>query len=404
MSTRSTKSAAKNAGPSAKAATAAPGKTLSQLTEEERAYLNRWRLVLGKSAEQCGIGFSPGSGAGDGEGDCEGAEEALDYLYNEGRGAGSGSSALNVPRWIDRVSELFPRQAKEVLERELVQRKGIHQILEQPDLLDRIEPSVELVKTLLTHRDLIKPETRSLARKVIDKVVNELKKKLEVRVEHAITGALRRDKHSPRKVFRNLDLRTTLRRNLKNWSDEHGKLLVDQVFFHAAERKKRPWHIIVCVDQSGSMLESAIFSAVMASIFAELPGIKTSLVLFDTNIVDLSDKVGAPVDVLLSVQLGGGTDITRAVEYCSGLISEPARSILVLITDFYEGRPEQDLIRSVRKLADANVRMVGLGALGYDAQPQYNRSTAGKLRKEGMDILVCTPERLAEAMGEIIAG
>lgn len=376
-------------------------KTSSQLPAEERAYLNRWRLVLGKSAEQCGIGFSPTEGDNE---DCEGAESTLSFLYGDAKGAGSGASQLTVPRWIDQVSELFPRQAKEVLERELIRRKGIDKLLEQPDLLERIEPSVELVKTLLTHKDLIKPETRSLARKVIDKVVNELKKKLEVRVEHAITGALRRDKHSPRKVFRNLDLRTTLRRNLKNWSQEHQKLLVDQVFFHAAERKKRPWHVIVCVDQSGSMLESAIFSAVMASIFAELPGIKTSLVLFDTQIVDLSDKVGEPVDVLLSVQLGGGTDIARAVEYCSGLVSEPARTILVLITDFYEGGSEENLVRTVRKMADADVRMVGLGALGYDAQPQYNRHTAGKLRKEGMDILLCTPEKLAEAMGQIIAG
>ncbi len=376
------------------------GKTLAQLTGEERALLNRWRLVLGKSAEQCGISFSPGNG----EGDCEGAEEALSFLYEDSRGAGGGASQLTVPRWIDAVGELFPKQAKEVLERELVQRKGIHQILEQPELLDRIEPNVELVKTLLTHKDLLTPKTRVLARKVIDKVVNELKKKLSIRVEAAITGAVRRDKHSPRKVFRNLDLRTTLRRNLKNWNEERQKLLIDRVFFHAAERNKRPWHIVVCVDQSGSMLESAIFSAVMASIFAELPGLKTSLVLFDTQIVDLSDKVGEPVDVLLSVQLGGGTDITKALEYCTGLVREPARTIVVLITDFYEGRPEQDLIRVVRRLVDANVRMVGLGALGYDAQPQYNRQTAAKLRKEGMDILICTPEKLAEAMGQIIAG
>ena len=164
-----------------------PGKTLAQLTGDERALLNRWRLVLGKSAEKSGICFSPGGGAGEGgDGDCEGADEALSFLYEDSRGAGSGSSSLTVPRWIDAVGELFPKQAKEVLERELVQRKGIHQILEQPELLDRIEPNVELVKTLLTHKDLLTPKTRGLARKVIDKVVNELKKRLEVRVDPGI--------------------------------------------------------------------------------------------------------------------------------------------------------------------------------------------------------------------------
>lgn len=374
--------------------------SLAELPAESQSLIGRWRLVLGKDAEACGICLSPGGG---GENQ-QGAEAALGFIYGSDRGAGSEESQLTVPAWIDQVNELFPKQAKEVLEREMIQKKGIAQILDQPQLLDRIEPNVELVKTLLTHKDLLTPKTRILARKVIDNVVQELKKKLEIRVEQAITGALRKDRHSPRRVFRNLDLKTTLRRNLHNWNDERQKLFVDKVFFYAAEKNKRPWHVIVCVDQSGSMLESAIFSAVMASIFAELPGVKTSLVLFDTQIVDLTDKVGSPVDVLLSVQLGGGTDITRALEYCSGLVREPARTIVVLITDFYEGRAESDLVRVVSRLSGADVRMIGLGALGYDAQPQYNRQTAKKLRKVGMDILACTPEKLADCMGEIIRG
>ncbi|HEY0136410.1 MAG TPA: VWA domain-containing protein [Nannocystis sp.] len=376
---------------------------LGQLPAESQSLVGRWRLVLGKDAEASGLGLAPGGGAGGGENQA-GAEAALSFVYGESRGGGAEESQLTVPKWIDQVNELFPKQAREVLEREMIQKKGIAQILDQPQLLDRIEPNVELVKTLLTHKDLLTPKTRILARKVIDKVVQDLKKKLEIRVEQSITGALRKDRHSPRRVFRNLDLKTTLRRNLRNWNHERRKLFVDRIFFYAAEKNKRPWHVIVCVDQSGSMLESAIFSAVMASIFAELPGVKTSLVLFDTQVVDLTDRVGAPVDVLLSVQLGGGTDITKGLEYCSGLVREPARTIIVLITDFYEGRPEEDLIRVVARLAGADVRMIGLGALGYDAQPQYNRATAKKLRKVGMDILSCTPEKLADCMGEIIRG
>jgi Mg-chelatase subunit ChlD len=377
----------------------AMARALSDLGDDERALVNRWRLVLGKDAEQAGLNLSKTRG----NHDYDAAEDALSFLFGEG-GEGSEPSQLTIPSWIDSVSELFPRQAKEILERELVNRKGIHKILDQPELLERIEPNTELVKTLLTHKDLLTPKTRVLARKVIDKVVSELKRKLEVRIEQAIVGALRKDKHSPRRVFRNLDTRTTLRRNLKNWDAQRQKLLVDKVFFYAAEKNKRPWHVVVCVDQSGSMLGSAIFSAVMASIFAELPGIRTSLFLFDTQVVDLSDKVGEPVDVLLSVQLGGGTDITLALEYAATLVREPARTIVVLITDFYEGRPEADLVRVTERLADANVRLIGLGALGYDAQPQYNRKMAGKLRKVGMDILVCTPEKLAECMGKIIRG
>lgn len=370
--------------------------------------LARWRLILGRAAEEHAINCQ-------GDADCERIERLIGFVFGEqsgegekaratNRGAGRESSRLTIPEWVDAVGELFPHQAKEILERELVQRRGIGELLEKPELLEKIEPNVELVKTLLTHRDLLNPKTRILARKIIDQVVQQLKEKMKVQVEQAITGAIRRDRHSPRRVYRNLDWKTTIRRNLKNYDTAREQVLVDRVFYFAAERKKRPWHIIVTVDQSGSMLDSAIFSAVMASIFAELPAVRTSLVLFDTQVVDLSDQVGEPVDVLLSIQLGGGTNICHALQYDQQLVREPARTIIVLITDFYEGGDEGSLVRQVRAMCQAGIRMIGLGALGYDCRPAYNRTTAGKLRKVGMDILVCTPEKLAECMGQIIRG
>ena len=380
--------------------------------------LARWRLVLGRTAEEHGINCC-------GSAEAERIEQLVGFLFAPGGGeggagrrgrggsgrgrskdrqGGKGGSQLTVPDWVDAVSELFPNQSKEVMQKELVRRRGIAELMDQPDLLEKIEPNMELVKTLLTHRDLLNEKTRVLARKIIAQVVEELKRKMQVQVEQAITGAIRKDRHSPRKVFRNLDLKTTLRRNLKNYDRPSGKLLVDHVYFYAAERKKKPWHVVVVVDQSGSMLESAIFSAVMASIFAELPAVKTSLVLFDTNVVDLSDQVGQPVDVLMKVQLGGGTDITKALQYSSTLVRQPQRTIVVLITDFYEGRPDSDLVAQTRLMAESGVRMIGLGALGYDARPSYNKDTAGKCRKVGMDILVCTPEKLAECMAQIIRG
>jgi Mg-chelatase subunit ChlD len=403
---------------------------MPELTDVDRHTLARWRLVLGKTAEQHNISCA-------GDGGCQEVEGLIGYLFDDdsgvGSGVGSGDSApgaggglggsggqdagratsrqggrggprLTVPEWVENVSELFPHQAKEVLERELIRRRGIDELLQSPKLLEKVEPNIEIVKTLLTHKSLLKPETRVLARKLIEKVVEEIKDKMRTQIEQAITGAIRHDRHSPRRVYRNLDLKTTVRRNLRHYDLDRKKLLVDQLFFFAAERKKRPWHIFVTVDQSGSMLDSAIFSAIMASIFAELPAVRTSFVLFDTTVVDLSGQVGQPVDVLLSIQLGGGTDITSALQYSQQLASEPARSIVVLITDFFEGRPEEDLVHQVRTMSQSGIRMIGLGALGYNARPQYNKVTAKKLRKVGMDILVCTPERLAECMSRIIRG
>jgi Mg-chelatase subunit ChlD len=379
---------------------------MSDPTITQTQMLTRWRLVLGDSAEEHGICITDDEEA-------RRVDALVGFLFapegngkqSKDRSGGSGPGhTMNVPRWVDEVGQLFPRQAKEVMERELINRRGLRELMEKPEILERIEPNQELVKTLLTHRDLMNEKTRSLARKIIARVVDELKKKLKLQIEPAITGAIRRDKHSPRRVYRNLDLQRTVRRNLHRFDAGSGKLLVDRLYFHAAERKSRPWHVIVAVDQSGSMLDSAIYSAVMASIFVELPAVRTSLFLFDTEIADLSDRVGQPVDVLLSIQLGGGTDITRALQYASQLTRQPARTIVVLVTDFYEGRAERDLVHQVKEMAQAGIRMIGLGALGYDARPEYNKTTATKCRKAGMDILSCTPEKLAEAMAHIIRG
>jgi Mg-chelatase subunit ChlD len=380
---------------------------MPELTNDDRQMLTRWRLVLGKTAEQHGIDICGG------DGEAHRIEALVGFLFagpggpvpaKDRQGGLGPGHAMNVPRWVDEVGQLFPREAKEVLERELINRRGLRELMEKPEILERIEPNQELVKTLLTHRDLMNEKTRVLARKIIDQVVEQLKKKLKVQIEPAITGAIRRDKHSPRRVYRNLDLRRTIRRNLQHFDPASRKLLVDRLYFHAAERKSRPWHIIVAVDQSGSMLDSAIYSAVMASIFVELPSVRTSLFLFDTEIADLTDQVGQPVDVLLSIQLGGGTDITKALQYGYQLVRQPARTIVVLVTDFYEGRPERDLVNQVKEMAQAGIRMIGLGALGYDARPEFNKTTAAKCRKVGMDILSCTPEKLAEAMAHIIRG
>ncbi|VTR97781.1 Uncharacterized protein OS=Cystobacter violaceus Cb vi76 GN=Q664_20175 PE=4 SV=1: VWA_CoxE [Gemmata massiliana] len=375
--------------------------------------LARWRLVLGKTAEQHGISC-------EGQAEAERVEQLVGFLFEPGRegsnqprrrrsgerGAGGSSDGLTVPDWVDQVNELFPNQSKEVMQRELVKRRGIGELLEKPELLEKIEPNLELVHTLMTHRDLMNEKTRVLARKIIDQVVEDLKRRMQVQVEQTILGAIRKDRHSPRKVYRNLDLKTTLRRNLKNYDPDTGKLLVDRVFFYAAERKKKPWHVVVVVDQSGSMMESTVFSSIMASIFAELPAMKTSLILYDTRVVDMSDKLGQPVDVLMQVQLGGGNDTALALQYATSLIRQPARTILVLISDFYEGDgpAEKAMVDQVRYLGDSGVRLIGLAALGYDARPFYNKPTAQKLRKVGMDVLICTPEKLAECMAQIIRG
>ena len=377
-----------------------------KLSEQQIKTLTRWRLILGPDAEQHGIEIN------DDLSQQQGA--TLDYLFEshdylnekgeKGKQGGNAASVFTIPEWVTSIDKLFPRDVKEVMEREFISRRGIEQILKQPALLEKVEANIELVKTILTFKNLLNEETRILAVKVIEKVVNQIKDKIKIDIEQSINGAINRSRHAPAKVFRNLDLKTTVRRNLQNWDAETKKLVVDQTFFYASERNKRPWHIIIAVDQSGSMLESAVFSTIMASIFYELPAVHTSLFLFDTSIADLSDQVGQPVDVLLKVQLGGGTDIAKAMKYAQQLIKEPRRSIVILISDFMEGGNLTQLLNTTHEIALSGSRIIGLAALGYDARADYDRQTAAKLNKQGMDILTCTPEQLAECIAKIMMG
>src|SRR5215211_1830744 len=231
---------------------------MAELTAQQRQSLSRWRLVLGQAAEEHGITLDSADaamarvealvgflfeGGGDGKG-----QPGQSPQRQRGRTVGKGPGhTMTVPRWVDEVAELFPRAAKEVMERELVNRRGLKELLQSPELMERVEPNQELMKTLLTHRDLLNDKTRALARKIVERVVKELQEKLKVQVEPVLIGAIRRDKHSPRRVVRNLDLKRTIRRNLHNYDAKTEKLLVDRLYFYGAEKKNRPWHICVVV-------------------------------------------------------------------------------------------------------------------------------------------------------------
>jgi Mg-chelatase subunit ChlD len=239
---------------------------------------------------------------------------------------------------------------------------------------------------------------RQLARRVIDDIMRRLKP----RVETALSGTRNRFAHSPVKNLRNFDWQRTIRENLKNYDTERKVLVADRLRFFARSRRKFPWSVVLCVDQSGSMVSSVIYSAVMASIIAGLPSIKLHLVVFDTSVVDLSNQLDDPVEILMSVQLGGGTDIGRAVTYCEQLINQPTRTVFVLVSDFYEGASPARLITAVKRLAEARVTLLGLAALDDRAIPDYDHNLAGRLADAGMKIAALTPEHFADWLAEVI--
>jgi Mg-chelatase subunit ChlD len=368
----------------------------------------RWRLVLGKYAERKMPGGADGM-----QGVNRRRDQALDYLYGreyEGRGLrkekGPGSldpSQLQLVTWLNEVRELFPQDTVEVIEKHALDRYGLTELVTDPKTLERLEPNQQLLRTLLTLRSHLKGEVLDVARKIIRKVVEEIRRKLEPEVRQTLAGKLNRFRHSPMAVAQNFDAPGTVRRNLKHYDAERRKLVIEELRFFERNARRLPWHIVLCIDQSGSMADSVIHSAVMAGILAGLPAFRVKIVVFDTQVVDLSDHADDPVEMLMKVQLGGGTDIAQAVRYCAQLIENPQRTILVLVTDFCEGAPAGELVRAVRALAEARVKLLGLAALDGQAHPVYDRQMAERLAACGMEIAALTPQRLAHWLVKAIS-
>jgi Mg-chelatase subunit ChlD len=371
--------------------------------------LERWRLVLGKYSDQRLRAQALQGAQGR-------MDRALDYLYGreyQGRGLrgdggdrGAGSldpSQLTLVTWLSEVRELFPRETVEVIEKHALDRYGMTELITDPQTLERLEPNQQLLRTLLTLRGHLKGDVLHLARRIVKQVVDEIRRKLESEVRQALAGRLNRFRHSPMAVAQNFDVQGTIRKNLKHFDVDRQRLVVEQLRFFERNTRRLPWDIILCVDQSGSMADSVIHSAVMAGILAGLPAFRVKIVVFDTSVVDLTDHADDPVETLMRVQLGGGTDIAKAVRYCTQLVENPHRTVLVLVTDFCEGAPPGELVRAVKKLAEARVKLLGLASLDSQSHPVYDRQMAERLAACGMEIAALTPQKLAHWLVKVIS-
>ncbi len=362
----------------------------------------RWRLVLGEGTEDV-LGCTA-------EGEWAKRDRALGFLYDreydprrnvrggsQQRQAGLGGSQLTVPEWINQVHELFPRRTIERIEKDALERYKMEEMVTNPELLRRAEPSVTLLKAVLHTKHLMNKEVLALARQLVRRVVQQLMEKLARPVRTPFFGSLDRSRRSFLKVAKNFDARTTIRRNLAHYDRERKRLFIETPYFNSRIRRQADrWQIVILVDESGSMADSVIHAAVTASIFFGIRAIRTHLVLFDTEVVDVTEHCADPVETIMKVQLGGGTDIGHAVAYAADLVDNPRRTIIVCISDFYEGGPVQRLLSLVKQLVDSGVTFLGLAALDERAEPVYDHDLAQQMVNLGAHVGAMTPGELAE--------
>lgn len=361
-----------------------------------------------------------GSGAEETCGGLSGADadkdECLDYLYNREYGGGRnvrdqmpgrqrkgdlGDSSLTVPDWINHIHNLFPKRTIERLEKDALERYQLEEMVTNPQVLQRAQPSQSLLKAVMRTKHLMNQEVLAMARDMVRKVVEELMEKLAREIQSAFTGSINRQRRSFVKVAKNFDVETTLRRNLKNYDPIAKQIVIETpYFFSRVRRHTDKWQIIILVDESGSMMDSVIHSAVTAAVFFGIKTLRTHLCIFDTQVVDLTESCTDPVETLMKVQLGGGTDIAHALEYAAGLVDNPRRCIVILITDFYEGGSLTHLFSVAKGLIESGVNLLGLAALDEQAEPTYDKGVAAQLVKLGAHVGAMTPGELAAWVAE----
>lgn len=374
-------------------------------TKDERG--RRWRLVLGN--EQASQDSQGGQGNSEGENDPQDGlsaqdrqmDQALDTLYGESQDGDLSDSAPDIARWLGDIRGYFPDAVVRIMQRDALQRFKLRRVLDEPELLAQIEPDVSLIADILALRKVMPQKTKDTARTVVRQVVQDLKEKLTYPMEQAIKGSLNRATRTRRPRFKEINWSRTIYRNLKHYQPQY-KTVVPEVLEGYGRKRSSLRDIIICLDTSGSMATSVVYGSIYASVLASIPAVTTKLILFDTSVVDVSDQLHDPVEMIFGMRLGGGTNIDRAIGYCQGQISRPSETVLVLITDLFEGGSKENLVKRMAGLVGDGVQVVTLLALNDKGTPRFNRHLAQQFVDLGIPSFACTPKLFPDLMSAVL--
>ena len=361
--------------------------------------LRRWRLILGSEAQKrmdC-MGDGPELSQEDLMMDM-----ALDAIYNRdmkfsfGGGGGKGASSPHISRWLGDVRTLFDKDIVKIIQSDAMERCGLKQLIFEPELLENIEPDMHMASMILTLKDQIPKQSKENAREFIRKIVEQINALLETDLKRAVTASINRKLHSPIPSASALDFQTTIRKGIKDYNTKLKKIIPQKYYFfeRSATTAANKYTVILDIDQSGSMGESVIYSSIMSCILASMSAIKTKVVAFDTNIVDLSEKCEDPIDLLFGFTLGGGTDIEKSIKYCTKYIENPKKTIFFLISDLEEGGNRAGLLRRLTQMKEDGVIVICLLAISDAGKPFYDANMAQRIANNGIPCFAAAPQML----------
>lgn len=357
-------------------------------------HIRKWRLILGGDE-------SDGTGFGLQQLDIQ-IDKTLEALYDNDRKGGLGPSSPNVSRWLGDIRTFFPNTVVQVMQKDAIKRLDLTQMLFEKEMLENVEADVHLVATLMTLSKVIPDKTKDTARQVVRKVVDELMRKLAQPTQQAITGSLNRSTRNRRPRHNEINWHLTIQKNLKHYQPEY-KTIIPETKIGYGRKRSSLKDVVLCIDQSGSMGTSVVYSGIFGSVMASIPAIKTKMVVFDTAVADLTEELTDPVELLFGVQLGGGTDINAALTYCQQIITRPTDTVLVLITDLYEGGDQAGMRKRAAELAAAGVQVVVLLALNDDGAPAYDHGNAQYFSNLGIPVFACSPDKFPDLMAAALS-
>jgi Mg-chelatase subunit ChlD len=361
------------------------------MVDEEQ--IRKWRLILGSPADGTGYTLS----AQDMQ-----MDKALEALYDNDRRGGLGPSSPNVARWLGDIRTFFPSSVVQVMQQDALKRLNLTQMLLEKEMLENVEPDVHLVATLMSLSRVIPDKTKDTARLVVRKVVDQLLKKLSQPTQQAIIGSLARSVRNRRPRHHEINWPATIQKNLKHYQPEY-KTIIPETKIGYGRKRNALKDVVLCLDQSGSMGTSVVYSGIFGSVMASIPAVRMKMVVFDTAVADLSEELSDPVELLFGVQLGGGTDIHAALTYCQQIITRPLDTVMVLITDLYEGGSQEGMRKKAAELVTAGVQVVVLLALNDEGAPSYDHSNAQFFSNLGVPVFACTPDKFPDLMAAAIS-
>jgi Mg-chelatase subunit ChlD len=363
------------------------------MTQEEEQ-IRKWRLILG-GEQNDGTGFKLGKT------DLQ-MDGALSALYDSDRRGGLGPSSPNVSRWLGDIRTFFPNTVVQVMQQDALQRLNLTQMLFEKEMLEQVEADVHLVATLMTLSRVIPDKTKDTARKVVRKVVDQLLARLTQPMQQAVAGSINRSIRNTRPRHNEINWHSTILKNLKHYQPEY-KTIIPETRIGYGRKRTSLKDVVLCIDQSGSMGTSVVYSGIFGSVMASIPAVNTKMIVFDTNVADLTQELTDPVELLFGVQLGGGTDINAALTYCQQIITRPLDTVMVLITDLFEGGNEQQMRKKATELAAAGVQVIVLLALNDEGAPSFDHANAQFFTNLGIPVFACTPDLFPDMMAAAIS-